>query len=59
MTDKVEGKFIRLKCPDCGNEQISFNKPAMTVTCHVCGSTLIKPRGGVGELRGEMIEVVE
>jgi len=52
------GDFVRLKCPDCGNEQMAFKKPATQVTCHVCGSTLIRPKGGVGEIRGELLEVV-
>ena len=51
--------FVKIKCADCGNEQVAFKKPAMPVTCHVCGSTLIKPRGGVGEMKGQLLEVVD
>jgi len=51
--------FVKVKCPDCGNEQVSFKKPAINVTCHVCGSTLIKPRGGQGEFKGQLLEVVD
>ena len=50
--------FIKIKCKDCGNEQIAFRRAATTVTCHVCGSTLITPKGGVGEIKGEVLEVV-
>ncbi len=50
--------FIKVKCADCGNEQIAFRKPASQVTCTVCGSTLIRPKGGVGEIKGEVLEVV-
>lgn len=50
--------FIKVKCPDCGNEQIVFRKAASLVTCHVCGSTLVKPKGSLGEVKGEVIEVV-
>lgn len=53
------GKFIRIKCTDCGNEQLSFSKPSINVVCSVCGSTLIKPTGGKGDMKGELIEVVE
>jgi small subunit ribosomal protein S27e len=51
--------FVKIKCADCGNEQIAFKKPATNVACHVCGSTLIKPRGGHGEMKGELLEVVD
>ena len=50
--------FIKIKCPDCGAEQIAFRKAATQVSCNVCGSTLIRPKGGVGEIRGEVLEVV-
>ena len=49
--------FIKIKCADCGNEQITFKKAATTVTCHVCGTTLVKPKGGNAEIKGEVIEV--
>jgi len=50
--------FVKIKCPDCGAEQIAFRKAATQVSCNVCGSTLIRPKGGVGEIRGEVLEVV-
>ena len=54
----MTGDFIKIKCPDCANEQIAFRKAATRVTCHVCGSTLVVPKGGVGEIKGEILEVV-
>jgi small subunit ribosomal protein S27e len=59
MADVHTGKFVKVKCPDCGNEQIAFRKPSIIVTCSVCGSTLIKPTGGSGEVRGKLLEVVD
>ena len=50
--------FIKIKCADCGNEQITFKKAATTVTCHVCGATLVKPKGGNAEIKGEVVEVL-
>ncbi|MDR0523217.1 MAG: 30S ribosomal protein S27e [Candidatus Methanoplasma sp.] len=50
--------FIKVKCPDCANEQTVFRKAATKVACNVCGSLLISPKGGVGEIRGEILEVV-
>jgi len=55
---KMVNDFIKIKCADCGNEQITFRKAATLVTCHVCGATLVKPQGGVGEIKGEVLEVV-
>ena len=53
------GNFVKVKCPDCGNEQVAFKRPATPVACHVCGSTLIKPKGGVGMIKGELLGVVD
>ncbi|RLF48348.1 MAG: 30S ribosomal protein S27e [Thermoplasmata archaeon] len=47
--------FVRVKCPDCGNEQIVFNKPATKVTCLICGALLAEPTGGKGRFLGEVL----
>lgn len=49
--------FVKIKCADCGNEQVTFSKAATTVTCNVCGATLVKPRGGKADIKGEVVEV--
>lgn len=54
----MPGDFIKVKCPDCGGDQIVFKKAATVVRCNVCGSTLIVPKGGVGDIKGEILEVV-
>jgi len=51
--------FLTIKCQDCGNEQIAFDKPATQVKCNVCGATLIKPTGGKGAVRGQMLGEVQ
>ena len=51
--------FLRVKCPDCENEQIVFEKASSTVACAVCGTTLASPTGGIAELDAEVTEVVE
>jgi len=52
-------KFITVKCQDCGNEQIAFDRPAVQVKCNVCGATLIRPAGGKGLVRGQMLGEVQ
>jgi len=59
---RIRSKFIRVKCEDCGGEengQIVFSHPSMVVTCNVCGATLVKPLGGKGMVRGEILGVLE
>ncbi|HEQ78978.1 MAG TPA: 30S ribosomal protein S27e [Euryarchaeota archaeon] len=59
MEGQVPGRFIRVKCNDCGNDQITFSKPAMNVNCQVCGATVVKSQGGKGKIVGELVEEVE
>jgi len=56
VVPKPRSKFLKVKCPDCSNMQILFNKAAIEVKCQVCGATLARPRGGKAELRGEIVE---
>ena len=57
--NKPESRFIRVRCKDCENEQVIFNKASTIVSCHICGSKLAIPRGGKAEIRGELLEVLE
>ena len=53
------GSFLRVECPDCGNEQIVFDRAATVVNGAVCGSTLAEPTSGKASLSGEVVDVVE
>jgi small subunit ribosomal protein S27e len=52
-------RFLRVKCIDCGNEQIVFSHPATKVRCLVCGATLVEPTGGKGVIKAKILEVLE
>lgn len=53
------GRFARVECNDCGNEQVIFVRAAKQVTCQVCGSPLAEPTGGVVEYIGTFQEYIE
>ena len=55
----MPGSFIRVRCPDCENEQTVFEKAASAVTCAVCGTTLVTPTGGKAAIEAEVLDVVE
>jgi len=55
----MAGNFFRVRCDDCGNEQVLFGKAASTVNCAVCGSTLATPTGGEADIHGDVVETVE
>ncbi|MCK4367006.1 MAG: 30S ribosomal protein S27e [Thermoplasmata archaeon] len=54
-----KSKFLHVRCPDCGNEQVVFDHASTKVTCLVCGATIVRPKGGKAEIKGEVVKVVE
>ncbi|WP_069807955.1 30S ribosomal protein S27e [Vulcanisaeta thermophila] len=52
LIPRPRSRFIRIRCNNCGNEQVVFDRPSMIVRCLVCGNVLIEPTGGVGKIVG-------
>lgn len=51
--------FLRVRCPDCENEQVVFDRASIHVKCLVCGRTLVEPTGGKSRIKAEIIKVLE
>lgn len=54
-----KSKFIKIRCPKCKNEQITFGKPSATVQCLVCERKLVEPTGGKGRVKARVLEVLD
>jgi small subunit ribosomal protein S27e len=60
--DKAGGSsnpFLRIKCPDCENEQIVFSCASTTVECEVCSRTLVEPTGGRAIIKSDVLEKLD
>ncbi|MEM0369138.1 MAG: 30S ribosomal protein S27e [Pyrobaculum sp.] len=51
--------FIKIRCPECGNEQVVFSHASIVVRCLVCGRVLAQPTGGKARLAGHVIKILE
>lgn len=51
--------FIRVKCPDCGNEQNVFENASTEVKCKECNKTLLEPTGGKAVKKAKVIKKLE
>jgi small subunit ribosomal protein S27e len=51
-------RFVKVKCRDCENVQIIFDRCSSAISCLVCGATLAKPTGGKTDIKGEVVEVL-
>jgi len=59
LLPRPRSRFVRVKCPDCGNEQIIFDHASSSVKCNVCGAVLAEPTGGKAAIKGEVIASME
>jgi len=51
-------RFLRVKCLNCGNQQIIFGCSATDVQCLVCGKTLLQSTGGKARILTKILEVL-
>ncbi len=59
LLPRPRSKFLRVKCPDCGNEQVVFSNATNTVKCNICGAILAEPTGGKVDIKGEVVASLE
>jgi small subunit ribosomal protein S27e len=53
----MKGKFIKVSCSKCKNEQVIFGKASSTVKCLICESVLTEPSGGKAKIKAKIIDV--
>jgi len=59
LLPKPKSCFLRVRCPDCGNEQVVYSNPTNVVKCNICKITLAVPTGGKAKINGEIVAVME
>lgn len=56
--NKLKGaqkKFVKIKCPECGGETITYSRASVEVKCIICNAIIVKPTGGLIEYKGEIV----
>ena len=56
---KPKSKFMKVRCKDCENEQVIFDRASQPISCHICGSKLAIPKGGKADIKAEVLEIIE
>ena len=54
-----KSRFLKVKCNDCGNEQVAFGYPAGEVKCLVCGKAMLQPSGGKAVVNTKIVKVLD
>jgi len=52
-------KFLRLKCPSCGNEQNVFSAASSKVNCLVCNTKLADTKASRIKLKTKVLKEFE
>ncbi|MBY9016223.1 MAG: 30S ribosomal protein S27e [Candidatus Lokiarchaeota archaeon] len=58
LVPQPQSRFLRVKCLNCGNQQIIFGCSATDVECLVCGKTLLQSTGGKARILTKILEVL-
>ncbi|MCA9495385.1 MAG: 30S ribosomal protein S27e [Nanoarchaeota archaeon] len=62
MTEAVKSKygFIKVKCHECGHEQIIYGRAVTKVECQSpkCKAVLAIPTGGKAAVKAEILELI-
>ncbi|MBW3019744.1 30S ribosomal protein S27e [Candidatus Woesearchaeota archaeon] len=56
---KHNSKFMKIRCTECNNEQVMFEKSSSNINCLVCNKPLATSKGGKSEITGRVLEVLE
>lgn len=58
MSD-TKSRFLRVKCGDCGNEQVIFGCAASQAKCLVCDKVLAESTGGKTQVKTQILAVLD
>ena len=58
LVPKNKSRFLRIKCLNCGAEQIIFGCATVEVKCFVCEKQLIQSTGGKARILTKISEVL-
>jgi len=58
LIPQPRSRFILVRCPVCGNEQVVFSHATFRARCLVCGAQLTEPTGGRAKILGQVVKVL-
>lgn len=58
MKQNTKYGFVKVKCHNCGEEQVIFSKVSTIVKCKKCSKTIALPTGGKASIKAEILELI-
>jgi small subunit ribosomal protein S27e len=59
LTPESRSRFVKVRCPTCGNEQVVFSHATYPTSCVMCGTKLVESTGGKAKILGEIVKIFE
>ena len=58
LVPEPKSRFLRIKCLNCGAEQVIFGCATIEVKCYVCDKQLVQSTGGKARVLTKIKEVL-
>jgi small subunit ribosomal protein S27e len=58
-SDQTRSRFLKVKCADCGNEQVIFSNAASKIKCLVCEKQMADSTGGKTDVKAQVVSVLD
>ncbi len=58
LVPQPRSRFLLVRCPKCGNEQVVFSHATYRARCLICGEQLVEPTGGKAKILGQVVKVL-
>jgi small subunit ribosomal protein S27e len=58
LVPQPRSRFLLVRCPKCGNEQVVFSHATYRARCLICGEPLVEPTGGKAKILGQVVKVL-
>ncbi len=55
----TKSRFLKVRCGDCGNEQVIFGCGASQVKCLVCDKVIAESTGGKTNVKTQILAVLD
>ncbi|MEM7826973.1 MAG: 30S ribosomal protein S27e [Candidatus Aenigmatarchaeota archaeon] len=55
----MTGKFLKVRCKNCKNEQVIFSKASTVVRCLVCNDIIAEPTGGKARIKTTVLKLMK
>jgi len=58
LVPQPKSRFLLVRCPNCGNEQVVFSHSTFPARCLICGTQLVIPRGGKAKIQAQILKIL-